>query len=332
MDPKIAECVGLWLAEGDNKTKSEITFTNNCFDLVEMFYKRVICNYAGNPRVYVYSAKKSTGMTLGHCAIRYYQDSRARKPYYLLRLASVSAVKDWKRIVAEYLEIQSLYPSILSGFFAGEGNIKTGSHNQRVLRIAQKQPKKFIDTILNDLGLTFRFKKHGRAYEISGKWNWDIFARHRLADLHPIKREKFWVAFKEFKENHYPAFYLKEKVFEELNRPKTTKELATNMNRSYARICDVLIDLKKEGRIKNVKVGFRSYWSNQDDIIISKVKEKYRELLNNGLTRPHEFASELAVTWMTARKQLGGLKSLGLANDYKGRWHAVPTQTRIVVI
>ena len=34
--PEIAECIGLWLAEGDTETKREITFTNNCCSLVEL--------------------------------------------------------------------------------------------------------------------------------------------------------------------------------------------------------------------------------------------------------------------------------------------------------
>ena len=29
---KLAECIGLWLAEGDSKTNSELTITNNCYD------------------------------------------------------------------------------------------------------------------------------------------------------------------------------------------------------------------------------------------------------------------------------------------------------------
>ena len=32
---KLAECVGLWLAEGDRKTLYEITFTNNYWDLIK---------------------------------------------------------------------------------------------------------------------------------------------------------------------------------------------------------------------------------------------------------------------------------------------------------
>ena len=35
----IAKCVGLWLAEGDNKTISEITFTNSQPELIILFDK-----------------------------------------------------------------------------------------------------------------------------------------------------------------------------------------------------------------------------------------------------------------------------------------------------
>ena len=35
---EIAECVGLWLAEGDKKTSAEVTFTNNCMELIIFFH------------------------------------------------------------------------------------------------------------------------------------------------------------------------------------------------------------------------------------------------------------------------------------------------------
>ena len=38
-EKQIAECVGLWLAEGSTTSKSEITFTNNCLDLIDLFHK-----------------------------------------------------------------------------------------------------------------------------------------------------------------------------------------------------------------------------------------------------------------------------------------------------
>jgi len=57
---ELAECIGLWLAEGDKKTEREITFTNNCIPLVELFgftIQKQFENYPINPRIYVYSAK-----------------------------------------------------------------------------------------------------------------------------------------------------------------------------------------------------------------------------------------------------------------------------------
>jgi len=98
---KIAECVGLWLAEGDNKTKSEITFTNNCLPLVIFFYKvikRKFSNEKLKPRVYVYRTHNEVVNIPMKCKINYYQDIRARKPYYIYRVASVNILKEWKKI------------------------------------------------------------------------------------------------------------------------------------------------------------------------------------------------------------------------------------------
>lgn len=58
---EVAECVGLWLAEGDTKTTREITFTDNCPTLIEFFAKtiqQIFKEDAIKSRVYVYSAKK----------------------------------------------------------------------------------------------------------------------------------------------------------------------------------------------------------------------------------------------------------------------------------
>ena len=40
MSKEIAQSVGLWLAEGDSKSCNEITFTNNCFELIKLFDKQ----------------------------------------------------------------------------------------------------------------------------------------------------------------------------------------------------------------------------------------------------------------------------------------------------
>ena len=52
---EVVECVGLWLAEGDKKTHGEITFTNNCFDLIQYFHKTILKlfkNHYFNVRIY----------------------------------------------------------------------------------------------------------------------------------------------------------------------------------------------------------------------------------------------------------------------------------------
>jgi len=44
---ELVECVGLWLAEGDNKTNQEITFTNNCLELILFFQENISNVYFG---------------------------------------------------------------------------------------------------------------------------------------------------------------------------------------------------------------------------------------------------------------------------------------------
>ena len=192
-EKEIAECVGLWLAEGDKKTKNEITFTNNCIPLVELFYKvisKLFIDKKERIRIYVYS-KNNEKIDIPFCKIvNYYTDKRAKKPYCILRLASVKDIKEWKKIVANISNDKKQYVNILRGFFAGEGNIKEGSHNSRGLRIAQKERNILVELILTDLNIKkFKFRPNERSYIIYGKTNWDIFAELRLADLHPKKKK-----------------------------------------------------------------------------------------------------------------------------------------------
>ena len=78
----IAECVGLWLAEGDNKCQNEITFTNSCMSLVKHFDKnlRLIFNkYNPNIRIYVYSSKRENiRIPIKYCKINRYVDNMFR--------------------------------------------------------------------------------------------------------------------------------------------------------------------------------------------------------------------------------------------------------------
>ena len=46
INKETAECVGLWLAEGDKKTFREVTFTNNSIELI-LFFMILLNRYTG---------------------------------------------------------------------------------------------------------------------------------------------------------------------------------------------------------------------------------------------------------------------------------------------
>ena len=103
MKKNVAQCVGLWLAEGDNKTKAEITFTNNCPELINLFQKTINTIFPNtNSRLYCYGA--TSGDTIINGVTNFYSDTRANKPYYIYRLANVKHVKKWKTIVQDILK------------------------------------------------------------------------------------------------------------------------------------------------------------------------------------------------------------------------------------
>ena len=320
---ELAECVGLWLAEGDRKTKSEITFTNNCTDLIDLFYKILINLFRDKKesiRIYIYSNRNNKINQYKDIITKSYIDKRARKPYYILRLASVEYVKKWKEIVEDISKNEKLYPLILKGFFAGEGNIKEGSHNSRVLRIAQKQRLILLEKILKIINIKkFIFRSNDRSYYIYGKPNWDIFAELELADLHPEKKERFWRVYNEFKQDHYKNNYLINNIFLDLETPKTTRELMKRYNRSFARIQDILITLKKLGKIKNFRVGSLDYWTNNLElIIISKIKNKYQNYLNQP-KKTSDLAKKFKVGQKCSLKILRRLQVLNLIDRNKDK-------------
>jgi len=336
-DKKVAECVGLWLAEGDNKTKAEITFTNNCWELIDFFYKiinKVFREHTYNPRIYVYSPnKEKVSIPYDKCIVKYYIHKRATKLYYLLRFASVKMVKMWKEIVKDILKRRDLYPFILRGFFAGEGNVYMGSHNRRILRLSQKEEKEYINNILNHLGLYFYFEKGNRNYVIYRKPTWDIFAKHKLADLHPLKKEKFWGIYNSFKEEHYPTNYLIKEVYSIINKPLTARQLSKVFNRSFARIQDVLILLKKQGKINNFRVGNVDYWTkDKNQIIISKIKEDYLLLLDKP-KHTSECAKHFKVCWKSSYNRLNELQKLNLIRkENNGKWIKLLTRKEVLII
>ena len=127
MNKEIAECVGLWLAEGDKKTTAEVTFTNNCIELIIFFHETIKALYKGKnkPRIYVYSpTDRILILKLQGFVIRNYVDKRANRTYYIYRLADTEFVKEWEKIVNSIKNDTSYYSDILRGIFAGEGYVK----------------------------------------------------------------------------------------------------------------------------------------------------------------------------------------------------------------
>ena len=205
------------------------------------------------------------------------------------------------------------------------------SHNSKTLRIAQKSEEKFINNLLNSLNITYRFNKSNRSYEITGKWNWDIFAEYKLAYLHPDKRKNFISAYNSYKEEHYPNLFLKNQTLKRLNKPKTAKELGLILNRSQARICDVLMELKKEKKAKDFRVRSKNYWVNNDIIVISKVKAKYLNLLKDNFRQTSDFSNKLKVNWNCSLRRLRELERLGLVKSINHGWQIINREGEIYV-
>jgi predicted transcriptional regulator len=334
----IAECVGLWLAEGDNKTIREITFTNNCPVLVKFFGKTIqsiFKNFQFNPRIYIYSKRKEKVKFNLNCQINHYTDNRATKPYFIYRIASTKLVVLWRDLVNQVKNNKKFYNYILKGFFAGEGNLKAGIHSHRTIRIAQGKPNKLIENIFKYYGIKSNYKNKERAYYISGKWNWDILAKIKIANLHPIKKKKFWKMYRDFKEIHYPNHYLRENILKILNKPYTSLDLSKKFNRSQARIYDILSILKRDGKAQKFYVRSKVYWilKNQNKIIISHIKEKYLSLLKVGRKTTGEISKEIGVCWKAAYRRLLELQKLDLVvRDSKGMWNIVITKKEVVVL
>ena len=333
------ECVGLWLAEGDKRCNNEINFSNNCWELIEFFHRNIkmlFKDYKFNIRIYVYTPEEQRPeIPLKNVKINRYVDAQATKPYFIWRLASVELNKKWKMIVNHIKREKEFYQHILRGFFAGEGNVKTGSHSNRCLRIAQRDRDEYLEEIFGSIGINYRFRSKERNYYVTGKDNWDIFAEFKLADLHPIKKEKFYLVYNGFKEEHYKHNYLKNELQKILVKAYSCLGLSKKFRRSTARICEVLMLLKKARLITNFKVKNRSYWIRKDRkiIIVSKIKEKYLRILKENPQLTSQIAKKLGVCWKSAFRRLKELEKLGLVKQNNNKeWVILKNKQEVSVL
>lgn len=334
----IAECVGLWLAEGCRKTNREITFTNSQFCLIEHFHctiTKLFQQFNFRTRIYVYTPHETyVPVPLEVDKVNRYIHPRATRPYFIWRLASVHLTSMWKNIVHEYMNDVKYYPCILRGFFAGEGHVKMGSKCSRILRVSQNKDE-FVEKLLSQLGISFSYTPGNRCYNISSKWNWDIFARLRIADLHPEKKERFWGSYREFNEEHYPNHFLRNAIMEILIEPKTSKELSVLFSRSHARVTELVVDLKSEKLIREFKVGSHNYWIRNDQrkIIVSHLKERYLNLVKQRPLTTTQMAKYFNVDYKSSLRRLKELEKLGLVTrDPDKTWVKLKVCKEVVVL
>jgi hypothetical protein len=283
-EKEIAECVGLWLAEGDSKTNNEITFTNNCLELIIYFHNMIKNLYHGNnkPRLYVYSSTKKILISeINGLKINNYTDFRAKKTYYIFRLSDVNFVKEWKQLVKTFKDNSVYYPEILRGIFAGEGNVKHDlkNKNSRNLRIASGKRDQFIEKLLKCFNIPIKFEANKRTYWIFGR-NLEKLNAINIASLHPEKEAKFRKMINSIKEIHYSPGELSELLLNKLDKFFTTKELSTTFKRSEARIQETLSELKRLDKISYIRTRRLTLWANKELINKYLFDEKVKLLHN----------------------------------------------------
>lgn len=333
---RIAECVGLWLADGDKKSLGEVAFTNNEITLIKYFHVELTKIYNGknSPRIYIYSNERNK-LDIPNFVdnIKFYNDKRANKPYFIYRLADRKFVRYWKTIVDEITTNKKLFPDILRGFFAGDGNVKYNKKCiSRVVRIAQGKRNDLIEEILSDLKIDFSYSKNSRSYNISGRRNLEIINKLNISKLHPDKDRKFNEMMEEYKQEHYKRGYLKEELYNNLYQPKTTMELSLDFNRSFSRISKVLQKLKKENKVNNFRVRSKDYWTKDDNLIILS-KENYRVLKTiDSPKKVYNILKEVGINRKSIIKHLKKLERLKLALEENNIWVRKKTQKRLVIL
>lgn len=335
---RLAEAVGLWIAEGDRATDGEITFTNASRCLVRQFFEVLCCvfpDYVDRIRLYVYSdTGEGQPFDIPVRTVRRYQDERANRPYAILRLASVDCLREWRRLYDELLADKTAHPDLLRGIFAGEGTVHISSRNSRTLRIAQLKSS-LLERLLKSCGFSYSYYPPSRTYEVSKRHQWDLAAEMDLCGLHPAKAADFKQAYAEFIEYHYPKGFLERAVLKDLHKPYTAQQLADKYDRSRARLSEVLGVLRKKGFVKKFGVLQTTYWLNSrvDKIVISSRKDAYLQAVaSSGCRSTADVASYLNTDHSNASRRLRELQCLGLLDYEDGCWKPCKKKKDVHVI
>jgi Mn-dependent DtxR family transcriptional regulator len=322
--PEIAECVGLWLAEGDNKTNKEITFTNNSIELVLFFHETIMHIYSGKntPKIYVYSpSPRKLFNSIGKIKINYYQDRRANRTYYIYRLADIVFIKEWHNIVKQVKSQECFYVEILRGIFAGEGNIKhIQKGNSRMVRIASGNRDYFIELLLKYFGVKYTYIAGHRCYWISAS-QLDKLDRIHISSLHPEKESKFRKMIDSVNNVNYPKHYLKKRVLSILDKFYRTQELANIFKQQDLRILEILRELKDDDKVDYVRRDKNTYWARKELISKLILRRKSDILKQLGTFKSiNDIANSIAVYRKIVSKRLRTLEAEGLVKNVNKKW------------
>ena len=333
---ELAQSVGLWLAEGDRRTRREITFTNNQPYLIKFFHRviRNNLNPSYYPRVAVYlpHAGDPFDRPVIQATYRTYVDIRATRPYFIYRISGVKIVRRWKKLVTEVCTDTRNFQPILQGFFAGEGNIKYGhARRSRTLRISQGKRHELLEKMLRHFGISFSYGGH-RSYSICGRDNLEKLLLLEVSCMHRIKHWAFLKMMRTYRQRHYRKHVLPQLVLARLVAPLTSRELAIQLSRSTSRISHILSELQSAGRVRSYRVNSTCYWSRSDrrTIVISNQKDAILRLLHVP-HRAFELARIQSRTERSVSCRLRELESLGLVVRRKDNWYRLPTSSMVVV-
>jgi predicted transcriptional regulator len=323
-DKEIAECVGLWLAEGDNTSIAEITLTNNNLEIILFFHEIIKKLYQGKnePSIYIYSpTPKQLFHSLNNFKkVKFYVDERANRCYYIYRLADRKFVKRWHGIVNKIKINKCLYPEILRGFFAGEGNVKTGSHSSRRVRISQLRSK-FIEKILDYFAIKYYYDESHREYEISNRINLERLEEIEVSTLHPEKHSKFKKMIESYKQHHYSRGKFKNMILTVLEKPLRVKDMSLMFDRTESRVSRTLIELRKEKLADYLRVGNFTFWM-KPDIKQKLISDEIIRLLSNidPSKSVSKVAREIGIYRKTLKRKLDRLEVLGFAKRNNKGW------------
>jgi DNA-binding HxlR family transcriptional regulator len=286
MEKEIAECIGLWLAEGDNKTVREITLTNNSIDVILFFHEYMMKIYNGKnvPRIYVYSpCRRKLYNSIGGIKTNFYTDERANRPYYIYRIADVSFLREWRVIANKMKNRKKLIEHILRGFFAGEGNVKFDQmYGTRAIRISQGKRNDFLESMLKKFDLKFQYDNKKRMYWITSRRNLLKLKELDIASLNPVKYAEFIRMMRSY--SNISKSQLKREIYSKLMVPTKFNKLSSDLKANWVDTSLVLSELKKEGRIGFFRENREIYWARK--AIVGKVLLKRKTDIISNLNIP----------------------------------------------